>query len=171
MEEVKGNYALAASRYQPVRKQIELYDSTGKDMSWVEAIIKAYTPDIVVLDMGDKFAVKNSDKSDVYLKNAAIHARNIAKQYNCAIIWMSQLSADAEGKINVDQSMLEGSKTGKAAEADLMVLISKNPVLDVTDEDKDDTQRYLIIAKNKLKGGWHGKVTCELDGERAQYLA
>lgn len=171
MEEVKGNYALAASRYQPVRKQIELYDSTGKDMSWVEAIIKAYTPDIVVLDMGDKFAVKNSDKSDVYLKNAAIHARNIAKQYNCAIIWMSQLSADAEGKINVDQSMLEGSKTGKAAEADLMVLISKNPVLDVTDEDKDDSQRYLIIAKNKLKGGWHGKVTCELDGERAQYLA
>ena len=171
MEEVKGNYALAASRYQPVRKQIELYDSTGKDMSWVEAIIKAYTPDIVVLDMGDKFAVKNSDKSDVYLKNAAIHARNIAKQYNCAIIWMSQLSADAEGKINVDQSMLEGSKTGKAAEADLMVLISKNPVLDVTDEDKGDTQRYLIIAKNKLKGGWHGKVTCELDGERAQYLA
>ena len=171
MEEVKGNYALAASRYEPVRKQIELYDSTGKDMGWVEAIIKAYKPDIVVLDMGDKFAVKNSDKSDVYLKNAAIHARNIAKQYDCAIIWMSQLSADAEGKINVDQSMLEGSKTGKAAEADLMVLISKNPVLDVSNDDADDSQRYLIIAKNKLKGGWHGKITCELDGARAQYLA
>jgi len=171
MEEVKGNYALAASRYQPVREQINLYDSTGKDMAWVEAIIKAYKPDIVVLDMGDKFAVKNSDKSDVYLKNAAIHARNIAKQYNCAMIWMSQLSADAEGKINVDQSMLEGSKTGKAAEADLMVLISKNPVLEATEDDTVDSQRYLIIAKNKLKGGWHGKVTCELDGARAQYLA
>tara|TARA_B100000780_G_C21115941_1_gene451474 strand:+ start:207 stop:1439 length:1233 start_codon:yes stop_codon:yes gene_type:complete len=171
MEEVKGNYALAASRYEPVREQIELYDSTGKDMSWVEAIIKAYKPDIVVLDMGDKFAVKSSDKSDVYLKNAAIHARNIAKQYNCAIIWMSQLSADAEGKINVDQSMLEGSKTGKAAEADLMVLISKNPVLEQTEDDAVDSQRYLILAKNKLKGGWHGKVTCELDGARAQYLA
>jgi hypothetical protein len=167
----KGNYALAASRYQPVREQINLYDSTGKDMAWVEAIIKAYKPDIVVLDMGDKFAVKNSDKSDVYLKNAAIHARNIAKQYNCAMIWMSQLSADAEGKINVDQSMLEGSKTGKAAEADLMVLISKNPVLEATEDDTVDSQRYLIIAKNKLKGGWHGKVTCELDGARAQYLA
>ena len=171
MEEVKGNYALAASRYQPVREQINLYDSTGKDMAWVEAIIKAYKPDIVVLDMGDKFAVKNSDKTDVYLKNAAIHARNIAKQYNCAMIWMSQLSADAEGKINVDQSMLEGSKTGKAAEADLMVLISKNPVLEATEDDTVDSQRYLIIAKNKLKGGWHGKVTCELDGARAQYLA
>jgi len=115
MEEVKGNYALAASRYEPVRENIKLYDSTGKDMTWVEAIIKAYQPDIVVLDMGDKFSSKTSDKSDVYLKEAAIHARNIAKQYGCAIIWMSQLSAVAEGKVYVDQSMMEGSKTGKAA--------------------------------------------------------
>ncbi len=169
MEEVKGNYALAASRYEPVRENIKLYDSTGKDMTWVEAIIKAYQPDIVVLDMGDKFSSKTSDKSDVYLKEAAIHARNIAKQYNCAIIWMSQLSAVAEGKVYVDQSMMEGSKTGKAAEADLMVLISKNPQVEGAEE--QDTQRHLNIAKNKLKGGWHGVVHCELDGERSQYTA
>jgi len=169
MEEVKGNYALAASRYVPVRENIKLYDSTGKDMTWVEAIIKAYQPDIVVLDMGDKFSSKTSDKSDVYLKEAAIHARNIAKQYGCAIIWMSQLSAVAEGKVYVDQSMMEGSKTGKAAEADLMVLISKNPQVEGAEE--QDTQRHLNIAKNKLKGGWHGVVHCELDGERSQYTA
>jgi replicative DNA helicase len=169
MEEVKGNYALAASRYEPVRENIKLYDSTGKDMTWVEAIIKAYQPDIVVLDMGDKFSSKTSDKSDVYLKEAAIHARNIAKQYECAIIWMSQLSAVAEGKVYVDQSMMEGSKTGKAAEADLMVLISKNPQVEGAEE--QDTQRHLNIAKNKLKGGWHGVVHCELDGERSQYTA
>jgi len=169
MEEVKGNYALAATRYQPVRDNIKLYDSTGKDMAWVEAIVKAYQPDIVVLDMGDKFSSKTSDKSDVYLKEAAIHARNIAKQYDCAIVWMSQLSAVAEGKVYVDQSMMEGSKTGKAAEADLMVLISKNPQVEGADE--HDTQRHLNIAKNKLKGGWHGVVHCELDGERSQYTA
>ena len=169
MEEVKGNYALAASRYEPVRENIKLYDSTGKDMTWVEAIIKAYQPDIVVLDMGDKFSSKTSDKSDVYLKEAAIHARNIAKQYGCAIIWMSQLSAVAEGKVYVDQSMMEGSKTGKAAEADLMVLISKNPQVDGQEE--QDTQRHLNIAKNKLRGGWHGVVHCELDGARARYMA
>jgi hypothetical protein len=105
----------------------------------------------------------------VYLKEAAIHARNIAKQYGCAIIWMSQLSAVAEGKVYVDQSMMEGSKTGKAAEADLMVLISKNPQVEGAEE--QDTQRHLNIAKNKLKGGWHGVVHCELDGERSQYTA
>jgi RecA-family ATPase len=182
MEEVKGNYALANTRYKPVHDNIKIYDSTGKDMSWVEAIVKAYKPDILVLDMGDKFATRNTDKSDVYLKEAAIHARNISKQYDCAIIWMSQLSAVAEGKVYVDQSMLEGSKTGKAAEADLMILISKNPELNegkihtATIDPNDvstnnQTQRHLNIAKNKLRGGWHGVVHCELDGARARYMA
>ncbi len=170
MDEVKANMPVAALRYQPVKENIFIKDSTGKDMAWVEAIVKAYQPDIVVLDMGDKFASKTSDKSDVYLKEAAIHARNIAKQYKCAIIWMSQLSAVAEGKVNVDQSMLEGSKTGKAAEADLMVLISKNQVVEGQDEEESN-QRHLNIAKNKLQGGWHGIVHCELDGARSQYLA
>ena len=170
MDEVKTNMAVAALRYDPVNKNIFIKDSTGKDMSWVEAIIKAYEPDIVVLDMGDKFASKTSDKSDIYLKEAAIHARNIAKQYKCAIIWMSQLSAAAEGLVHPDQSMLEGSKTGKAAEADLMILISKNKVVEGQDED-ESSQRHLCIAKHKLKGGWHGTVHCELDGDRSQYLA
>jgi len=169
LDEVKSNIALARKRYDPVKNNIRIKDSTNKDMSWVESVVKQEKPDIVVLDMGDKFATKNSDKSDIYLKDAAIYARNIAKQYKCCVIWMSQLSAVAEGKVFVDQSMMEGSKTGKAAEADLMVLISKNPIVEGADE--EDTQRHLNIAKNKLKGGWHGVVHCELDGGRSLYTA
>ena len=169
MEEIRGNYALAATRYKPVYDNIKIKDSTGKDMNWVEAVVKGYKPDVLVLDMGDKFASKGNGDSHVYLKDAAIHARNIAKQYGCAVIWMSQLSADAEGKVYVDQSMMEGSKTGKAAEADLMVLISRNKIVEGADE--QDTQRHLNIAKNKLTGGWHGVVHCELDGDRARYGA
>lgn len=169
MQEVKENVALAKSRYEPVRQRIRIKDSTNKDMKWVESVVKQEKPDILVLDMGDKFASKTSDKSDVYLKDAAIYARNIAKQYGCCIIWMSQLSAVAEGKVYVDQSMMEGSKTGKAAEADLMVLISKNPLVEGAEE--QDTQRHLNIAKNKLMGGWHGVVHCDLDGGRSIYSA
>ena len=169
MEEVRGNISLARSRYDPVRQNIRIKDSTNKDMRWVEAVVKNEKPDIVILDMGDKFATKNSDKSDVYLKDAAIHARNIAKQYKCCVVWMSQLSAVAEGKVFVDQSMMEGSKTGKAAEADLMILISKNPVVEGAEE--QDTQRHLNIAKNKLKGGYHGVIHTELDGGRSIYTS
>jgi replicative DNA helicase len=169
MEEVKANVSLAKSRYEPVRKNIRVKDSTNKDLMWVESVVKQEKPDILILDMGDKFATKNTDKSDIYLKDAAIYARNIAKEYSCCVVWMSQLSAVAEGKVYVDQSMMEGSKTGKAAEADLMVLISKNPLVEGAEE--QDTQRHLNIAKNKLKGGWHGVVHCELDGGRSLYTA
>ena len=169
MDEIKTNMAVAAMRYDKVDKNIFVKDSTGKDMSWVEAIVKAYEPDIVVLDMGDKFAMGKGERTDLFLKEAAIHARNIAKAHQCVIMWMSQLSADAEGLIEPDQSMLEGSKTGKAAEADLIIMVSKNKR--VEGDDDAETQRHLKIAKNKLKGGSHARVTCQLDGDRSQYLA
>jgi hypothetical protein len=79
---------------------------------------------------------------------------------------MSQLSADAEGKVLLNQSMMEGSRTGKAAEADLMVLIAKNPVVDGQEE--EDTQRHLNVVKNKLSG-WHGVVHCDLEYKTARY--
>ena len=82
------------------------------------------------------------------------------------------MSASAEGIVRVDQSMLEGSKTGKAAEADLMILISKNSLVvnEGASEQEEDTQRHLVVAKNKLTGGWHGTIHCNLDGNRSQYL-
>jgi hypothetical protein len=52
MDEVKNNMPVAALRYKPVKENIFIKDSTGKDMSWVEAIVKAYEPDIVVLRHG-----------------------------------------------------------------------------------------------------------------------
>jgi len=164
----RANHALAMERYNRIRNNVKIKDVTGKKMDWVENMIKVERPDIVVLDMGDKFANRTGERMDLYLKEAAIHARNIAKEYDCAIIWMSQLSAEAEGKVNVDQSMLEGSKTGKAAEADLMLLLSKNP--SVEGQEENDTQRHIIIAKNKING-WHGKIHVELDVERGRYTA
>ena len=169
MHQIKKDPSKARELYEPVKKNIHIKDASNRDMAWVESICKAYKPDIVVLDMGDKFASRTSDKSDVYLKDAAIHARNIAKQYDCAIFYMSQLSASAQNVVNVDQSMLEGSKTGKAAETDLMILISMNRV--DYDSGEKDPERHLIISKNKLQGGWHGRITVELDGDTARYSA
>lgn len=167
MTEVRENKALAHKRYESIRKNVMFKDSTGKNMAWVEAVVKQEKPDIVVLDMGDKFADVSSERSDITLKTAAIHARNIAKQYDCCVIWMSQLSAEAEGKADLNQAMMEGSKTGKAAEADLMILIGKTQQAEGEDE---DPVRYLNLAKNKLNG-FQGKITCVLDGSRSIYSA
>ena len=167
VKEALVNKALANKRYYPVSKNIQFKDSTGKGMDWVESVVKYEKPDIVILDMGDKFADIRTERTDITLKAAAIHARNISKQYDCAVIWMSQLSAEAEGRADLNQAMMEGSKTGKAAEADLMILIGKTQQVEGEDE---DPVRYLNIAKNKLNG-YQGKITCQLDGSRSLYTA
>ena len=167
MRQIKENPAKARDLYAPVKERIKIKDATGRDMSWVESICKSYKPDIVLLDMGDKFAKTGGfARTDEALKANAVHARMIAKQHECAVFYMSQLSADAEGKVLLNQSMMEGSRTGKAAEADLMVLIAKNPVTEGQDE--EDTQRHLNVVKNKLTG-WHGVVHCELEYQTARY--
>ncbi len=167
MQEVKKNPTKARELYAPVKERIKIKDATGRDMNWVESVCKAYKPDIILLDMGDKFAKSGGfARPDEALKANAIHARQIAKEHECAVFYMSQLSADAEGKIILNQSMMEGSRTGKAAEADLMVLIAKNPP--VQGQDEEDVQRHLNIVKNKLTG-WHGSVHCNLEYQTARY--
>ena len=169
MQEIKQDPAKARTLYEPVKNRIKIKDATGRDMNWVESICKAYKPDVVLLDMGDKFATSGGfARPDEALKANAIHARQIAKEHQCAMFYMSQLSAEAEGKVLLNQSMMEGSRTGKAAEADLMVLIAKNPVVDGQDE--EDTMRHLNVVKNKLSG-WHGVVHCDLDYKTARYTA
>ena len=165
--EIKNNMIKARDLYSPVSDNIKIKDATSRDMSWVESVCKTYSPDILVLDMGDKFAKMGGfARADEALKVNAIHARQIAKEYQCAVFYMSQLSAEAEGKIILNQSMMEGSRTGKAAEADLMLLISKNPMKG--EHDEEDLQRHLNLVKNKLTG-WHGIVSCELNYEVGRY--
>ena len=169
MMQIKKSPSKARDLYAPVKERIKIKDATGRDMDWVESICKSYKPDIVVLDMGDKFARTGGfARPDEALKANAVYARQIAKEHSCAMFYMSQLSADAEGKVLLNQSMMEGSRTGKAAEADLMVLIAKNPVVDGQEE--EDTQRHLNVVKNKLSG-WHGVVHCELLYRTARYEA
>ena len=171
MRQIKNNPAKARDLYSPVKERIKIKDATGRDMSWVESVCKTYKPDVVLLDMGDKFARTGGfARPDEALKANAIHARMIAKQYNCAMFYMSQLSAEAEGKVLLNQSMMEGSRTGKAAEADLMLLIAKNPMRQEDDPNVEDLQRHINVVKNKLSG-WHGVVTCELDYRTGRYTA
>ena len=171
MKQIKSNPSKARELYAPVKERIKIKDATGRDMSWVESVCKSYKPDLILLDMGDKFARTGGfARPDEALKANAIYARQIAKQHECAVFYMSQLSAEAEGKVLLNQSMMEGSRTGKAAEADLMLLIAKNPMKQEDDPNIEDLQRHLNVVKNKLSG-WHGVVTCELDYHTGRYTA
>ena len=165
--EVRDNMGKAQALYEPVMNNIKIKEAGGRDMAWVESVCQSYKPDVLVLVMGDKFGTGGSyARPDEALKACAIYARQIAKTYDCAVFYMSQLSAEAEGRAQLNQSMMEGSRTGKAAEADLMILIGKSP--SVEGQEEDSPLRHINIVKNKLNG-WHGMVNCELDYQTARY--
>ena len=167
MQQIGKDKDRAHHLYSRVEDNIMMKDSSGKNMAWVESVVKSSNPDILVLDMGDKFATMHGyTRQDEALKANIIYAREIGKQYDCAVFYMSQLSAEAEGKTILNQSMMEGSKTGKAAEADLMLLIASNPL--VEGQNKQDPQRHLNVVKNKLTG-WHGILHCNLDSVHGRY--
>jgi hypothetical protein len=167
--EIVKNKQEAMRVFGMIRDKIMFKDATGRDMNWVESVCKSYKPDVVILDMGDKFArTAGFSRPDEALKANAIQARQIAKQQECAMFYMSQLSADAEGKIVLNQAMMEGSRTGKAAEADLMIMISKNPT--VEGQEEEDNQRHINVVKNKLSG-WHGIVHTDLEYKIARYVS
>ena len=165
--EVRDNMSKAQAMYAPVMKNIKIKEAGGRDMAWVESVCKAYKPDVLVLDMGDKFGTSGSfAREDQALAACAVYARQIAKTYDCTVFYMSQLSAEAEGRSQLNQSMMQGSRTGKAAEADLMILIGKSP--SVEGQDEDSPLRHLNVVKNKLNG-WHGMVNVDLNYMTARY--
>ena len=167
--EIVKNKQEAMRVFGQIRDKIMFKDATGRDMNWVESVCKSYKPDVVILDMGDKFArTAGFSRPDEALKANAIQARQIAKQQECAVFYMSQLSAEAEGKVVLNQAMMEGSRTGKAAEADLMIMISKNPT--VEGQEEEDNQRHINVVKNKLSG-WHGIVHTDLEYKIARYVS
>ena len=61
---------------------------------------------------------------------------------------------------------MEGSKTGKFAEADLIIGIGRHEY--GVDEDPDYT-RHLCVGKNKISG-WHGTIVCLIEPRISRYV-
>jgi K+-sensing histidine kinase KdpD len=78
---------------------------------------------------------------------------------------MSQANAEAEGSTILTFDMMENSRTGKAAEADLIIGIGKAH----TDGDTPNFMRNLNIIKNKING-WHGVVNTVLVPSKSRYV-
>jgi len=170
IKEIVKNRKRAEELFTPIKDRLKITDATGWDLDRVERAIKAYQPDIVVADMADKFNPEGKYTAHhEQLKAAYIRFRIIAKQYGCVLFAMSQLSAEAEGKVFVNMSMLEGSRTGKASEADILFCITKPPMVEGQYED-DSPERHWLVLKNKLTGR-HGKVLTLLNPETATYSA
>jgi predicted ATP-dependent serine protease len=157
----------AAARYSGIKDRLIFQDAQGWDITTLEAYLAQEKADVVIVDMADKIALTEKFNSGhERLRELYYRLREAAKTYDCAVLGLSQASAEAEGKTRITMSMMEGSKLGKAAESDIMLGLGK---MDSPD-DPDDSTRWITVMKNKISG-WHGTVMVNLDVDRNRYVA
>jgi KaiC/GvpD/RAD55 family RecA-like ATPase len=166
-EELPLHVDAAASQFAVVRKNLEMFDDVDMNMERLDVLCRTLKPDVLVLDQLDKIHVGGKfARMDQAHRERYVQARELAKRHGLALIGTCQASAEAEGKTRVHYSMMEESKTGKAAEADLIIGIGKNPVADGAEE---DLTRFLYASKNKISG-WHGVGIAMLDPKLSRYV-
>ena len=167
-EEIFEDPHFVAQEWKVIKDHVEMYDAQGTSIEQIDAYCENHKPDVLVVDQLDKVQVAgNFSRTDEKLREIYTQAREIAKRHDLALIAISQASADAEGKTKLNPSEMEGSKTGKFAEADIIIGIGKHDSSGV-DEEPDYT-RHLTVGKNKITG-WHGTVICEIQPKLSRYV-
>ena len=165
VSELKDNIKIYNEIYDKQIKE-NLFMLEGREISVreIDKFIEINKPDIVFIDQLDKVQVSGTySRVDEKLRAVYESSRAMAKRHGCMVWAVSQASYDAHNRQEIDFSMLENSKTGKAAEADIIIGIGKNF------GDEEDYIRHLCVSKNKLSG-WHGTITCRIDIQKARYL-
>ena len=165
-DEIRADKVEANRRWAEIRKNIKILDTVDWSLDSVDEFVQKEKPDILVVDQLDKVNVKGSfARTDEKLRAIYTGAREIAIRNNCCVIAVSQASADGHGKFELTFDMMEGSKTGKAAEADVIIGVGHRDKLDT-----DERVRSLAISKNKITG-WHGQLHCTIVPELSRYNA
>jgi replicative DNA helicase len=135
-----------------------MIDTVDWSMDDIDSHCEKHKPDIVVIDQLDKVNISGTfARTDEKLRAIYTSAREIAKRRECVVIAISQASADADNKDHITFTMMENSKTGKAAEADLIIGVGNREA-----SNPDNDTRVLNVSKNKITG-WHGEPSCVLD--------
>lgn len=167
IDDMTATPELANTRYLAIRDRLIMKDSQEWDMSKLDAYCRKIKPDVLVIDQLDKVMLAGKhDSGHERLREVYRQARELAKRHECALIGVSQASDAARNRTRLDFSMMEGSKIGKAAEADLIIGIGKSSG---EEDDGPDNTRYLNVSKNKISG-WHGMVNCQLLPEVSRYV-
>jgi len=164
LHDVEQDPETASKKWAEIKDNIYIADTVDWNLDKVDSLAAETKPDILVIDQLDKVHVSgNFARTDEKLRAIYTGAREIAKRRDCCILAISQASAEASGKLDISFDMMENSKTGKAAEADLILGIGYRNLLDT-----DENLRSIAVSKNKMTG-WHGVIPCTIIPELSRY--
>ena len=163
--EIKENPTKASELWGQIKDKIRILDTVDWTLEKIDSYVAKEKPDVLVIDQLDKVHMGGSfARGDEKLRAIYTGAREIAKRRDCSLIGISQASADASGKWDMTFDMMENSKTGKAAEADVIIGVGYKPNSDYS----NDNDRSLSVSKNKITG-WHGKIMVKIVPEVSRY--
>ena len=166
-EQILKNIEDAQLEWAKIKDNIKMIDTVDWSLDDVDSHCEKHKPDIIIIDQLDKVNVKGTfARTDEKLRAIYTGAREIAKRRDCVVIAISQASADADNKDHISFAMMENSKTGKAAEADLIIGIGCGRYSRT--DDQDNGSRILNISKNKITG-FHGAPICYIDRYLSRY--
>ena len=147
---LNGSRELAKQKWSSISPYIENFDCVDKTIDDLDEYCSVNDVDILIIDQLDKINVSGKyNATHEKLREVYRQARELAKRHNILVIGMSQASAEAQGRSRVTFSVMENSKTGKSAEADIILGIGKE---DEAENYLDDCVRFVTLSKNKLTG-------------------
>lgn len=166
-QEIEQDPQFTRDEWGKIKDNVNMFDAQGVSIDEIDAYCERHKPDVLVIDQLDKVQVNGMfQRTDEKLREIYTQAREIAKRHSLALIAVSQASAEAQGKTILNPSEMEGSKTGKFAEADVIIGIGCHAV--GMDEEPDYT-RHLTVGKNKITG-WHGTIVCLIEPRVSRYV-
>ena len=163
-DEIIDDVDKAKEEWNKIKSNVKILDTVDWDLDQIDSHCKTHKPDILVVDQLDKVSISGSfARTDEKLRAIYTGAREIAKRNDCCVVAVSQASAEAHGRTELSFDMMENSKTGKAAEADLIIGIGQQNTVD-----SESTLRTLCVSKNKITG-WHGRIDCVINPFLSRY--
>lgn len=118
--------------------------SPGTPAQIVEEI-ERHQPDCIIVDQLRNLKVRADNRVN-QLEHAATEIRTIAKKYNVLAVSVTQAGDSAEGKAVLDMGDVDYSNTGIPAQADVMIGIGVDAVLEA------ESRRMYSLPKNKISG-------------------
>lgn len=111
----------------------------------IEEYVDKYQPDVIIVDQLRNLKVRADNRVN-QLEYAATAIRNIAKKMNVLAVDVTQAGDSAEGKAVLDMGDIDFSNTGIPAQADVLIGIGVDAVLEA------ENRRVFSLPKNKISG-------------------
>lgn len=167
-EEITKNSLKAVTQYANIKDKLIMKDTQEWSLFKLEAYVDYIQPDIVIIDQADKVQLEGKyNASHEKLAELYRRLRELAKKAGCAVIALSQASAEAENVTRLSYTLMAGSKMGKAGEADIILGVGRHS--GETDDGSQDNTRFITVSKNKLSG-YHGTIICQIEPEVSRYV-